>query len=352
MTASAPHTTDLTTCSDRDNGRPSGRGLTHRRFGLALGACAMGVAAGPSRAATDFPTQTITIVVPSPPGGPNDVLARLLAEHLRKAWGQTVLVDNRPGASGALGAQAVARSQPNGYNLLMASTGFLTTAVLNPKIGYDPFRDFTPVSLLATTGGVLAFNPKLPIRNWAEFLRYVRGRPDGVSMGNAGIGSSNHFYSEMIAEATGLKIHAVPYRGEAAMLGELTAGTLDFGLISMGAYRNLQQAGKVHGIAVTLAQRSPALPDLPTLVELGVPRVGSARGWFGLLAPARTPADVVQKLVGQIQAILRQPEMRTRLLDEYALTSLATTADEFATILRSEHAVWVESASRYGIKLE
>lgn len=300
--------------------------------------------------AAEFPSKPITFVVPAPPGGPTDVLARLLADDMRQAWGQPVLIDNRPGAGGLIATQFVARAPADGHTLLLAFTSHLTNPVLNPKAGYDPVKDFTPITLIANGGAVLAFNPALPISNWQDFLRYARSRPGGVSIGHSGAGSSTHIYAEMIAEATGLKVNPIPYKGEAPLQTELLGGTLEFGLLSIGPYARLADAGKLRAVATTL--RSPLLHDMPTFAELGVPGPGKVRGWFGVLAPAGVPPAIAQKISQQLQARIRQPAISTRLVQEWAFVPVASTPEEFGRTLQAEYGEWASAVKAYGIKLD
>lgn len=303
----------------------------------------------PGAIAADFPSKPISFVVPAPPGGPTDVLARMIAEDLRKAWGQPVIIDNRPGAGGLIATQFVQRAPGDGHTLLLAFTSHLTNPALNPKAGYDPIKDFTPISLLANGGAVLAFNPALPIKNWDDFLRYARERK-GVNMGHSGAGTSTHIYTGMIADATKIPVNAIPYKGEAPLQAELLGGGLEFGLLSIGPYVRLAQSGKLRAVASTI--RSPLLPDVPTFAELGVPGPGKVRGWFGVLAPAGVPPEVAQKISQRIQALVREPDMNARLINEWAFVPVGSTPEQFAQTLRAEYAEWVEAIKTQGIKLD
>jgi len=299
--------------------------------------------------ADDFPAKAITFVVPAPPGGPTDVLARLIADDLRKAWGQPVVIDNRPGAGGLIATQFVQRAPADGHTLLLAFTSHLTNPALNPKAGYDPINDFTPISLLANGGAVLAFNPSLRIKDWNDFLRYARER-GGVNIGHSGAGSSTHIYTGMIAEATKIQVNAIPYKGEAPLQTELLGGGLEFGLLSIGPYLRLAQAGKLRAVASTI--RSPLLPDTPTFADLGVEGPGKVRGWFGVLAPAGVPPAVAQKISQQIQRRVREPEIQARLINEWAFVPVGSTPEQFAQSLRAEYVEWVQAIKTQGIKLD
>ena len=299
--------------------------------------------------ATEFPTRPITFVVPAPPGGPTDILARMFAEDLRQAWGQPVVIDNRPGAGGLIATQFVQKAPGDGYTLLLAFTSHLTNPALNPKAGYDPVKDFTPITLLANGGAVLAFNPALPIKTWQDFLRYARER-GGVNIGHSGAGTSTHIYTGMIADATGIPVNAIPYKGEAPLQTELIGGGLEFGLLSIGPYVRLAQAGKLRAVTTTI--RTPLLPDMPSFADVGVPGPGKVRGWFGVLAPAGVPDAIAQKLSRQIQQHVLRPEVQARLITEWAFVPVGSSPEDFASNLRSEYAEWQNAIRSQGIKLD
>jgi tripartite-type tricarboxylate transporter receptor subunit TctC len=299
--------------------------------------------------ANEFPTKPITFVVPAPPGGPTDILARMFAEDLRQAWNQPVLIDNRPGAGGLIATQFVKKAPGDGYTLLLAFTSHLTNPALNSKAGYDPITDFTPISLIANGGAVLAFNPALPIRSWPDFLRYARER-GGVNIGHAGAGTSTHIYTGMIADAIGIPINAIPYKGEAPLQTELVGGNLEFGLLSIGPYVRLAQAGKLQAVASTI--HSPLLPGLPAFADVGVPGPGKVRGWFGVLAPAGVPDAIAQKISARLQQHVQRPEVHERLIKEWAFVPIGSSPEEFARSLRSEYAAWQQAIRSQGIKLD
>lgn len=300
--------------------------------------------------AADFPTKPITFVVPAPPGGPTDILARLLGEDMRKAWGQPVVVENRPGAGSMIATHFVARAPADGHTLLLAFTNHLTNPALNPKAGYDPLKDFAPVTLLANAGAVLAIPASSEIKDWKDFLRYAKEKPGGISIGNVGAGSSTHIYAEMIRDATGLPIHPIPYKGEVDLQAALISGNLEAGLISIGPYTNLAKAGKLRGMATTL--RSPLLPDMPTFSDLNVPGPGKVRGWFGVIAPAGTPSEITEKIARQMQQRLREPEVTSKLNDAWAFVLVGSTPQEFAKSLKAEYAEWTDAVKKYNIQLD
>ena len=300
--------------------------------------------------AAEYPAKPITFVVPGPAGGPTDILARMLADDMRQAWGQPIVVDNRGGAGGLIATQLVQRSPADGYTLLLAFAGHLTNPALNPKAAYDPVKDFTPISLLANAGAVLAYPPSLHLKDWNDFVSYARKKPGGISIGNPGTGTSSHIYAEMLREATGLNITSVPYKGEAPLYTDLLGGTVDFGFISIGPYVRFSQAGKLKGLATTL--RSQLIPDLPTFADLGVPGPGRVRGWFGVIAPAGVPPEVVDKLSKQIRASVTRPEVASKLVNEMALVPVGSTPEEFGAILKAEYGEWVRAIREFNIQLD
>lgn len=301
--------------------------------------------------AADYPTKTVTLVVPTPSGGTVDTTARLVAAELRTKLSRPVVVDNRPGAAGLLASQFVARAPADGHTLLFTLTSHLTNPVLNLKSGYDPIKDFAPVSLLITSGAVVTVNSNQTIGSWDDFLRIGRSNR-GVSFGHWGMGSSTHFYTAMIEDAARLKLTSVPYKGEAPVVTDLLGSSLDAGLVSINTFRGLARAGKVKGLAVTLGQRSPAVPDLPTLAELGIPGPGRLNGWFGVLAPAGTPPEIVNRLSQVLADYMKQADVRERLINEFAFTPVGSTPEAFDKLLKTEFAEWKKAATTYGIKAE
>lgn len=320
-----------------------------RRSALAAGAA---VAAGWRGAlAAGYPARTITLVVPTGAGGTLDATARLLADEMRAQLGASVVVDNRSGGGGAIATQFVARAPADGHVLLFTMTSHLSNAAIRSRSGYDPVRDFAAVSLFATSGAVVVVHPASPVRTWDDFVRAAR-TARGQSVGHWGVGTSTHFYAAMVEDVARLKLTTVPYRGEAALLAELMAGNLDAGFVSINAYRTLAQAGKLRGLAVTLRQRSAAVPDLPTLEELGVPGPGRLTGWFGLLAPAGTPAAAVERLSAVVAGYVRRPQVRAQLVEQLALAPEGSTPEAFGQLLQTEFADWKKAADAYGIQAE
>ncbi|HWT09519.1 MAG TPA: tripartite tricarboxylate transporter substrate-binding protein, partial [Roseomonas sp.] len=259
------------------------------------------------------PTRPIRFVVPFPAGGATDVVARVLAERLQESLGQPVVVENRTGAGGNIGVENVVRSAPDGTTLLMGTTGTLT---VNPhlyaNLGFDPLRDLAPVSMAFTTDHVLVVNPAVPAQTAQDFLALVRARPGALSYGSAGSGSSTHTVPELFKLAARVDIAHVPYRGSAPALNDLVAGTVQVMLDQIPSAIGQIQAGRVRALAVTGARRSPLLPDVPTLAEIGLPQA-QATSWGAVMAPGGTPAPIVLRVNAAIREALAQPAVRERL---------------------------------------
>ncbi len=285
------------------------------------------------------PTRPIRFVVPFPAGGATDVVARVLAERLQDSLGQPVVVENRTGAGGNIGVETVVRSAPDGTTLLMGTTGPLT---VNPhlyaNLGFDPLRDLAAVSMAFTTDHVLVVNPAVPAQTAQDFLALVRARPGALSYGSAGSGSSTHTVPELFKLAARADIAHVPYRGSAPALNDLVAGTVQVMLDQIPSAIGQIQAGRVRALAVTGARRSPLLPDVPTLAEIGLPEA-QATSWGAVMAPGGTPAPIVLRVNAAIRDALAQPTVRERLAAAGA-DGVSSSPDDLATLLREESAKW------------
>ncbi|MEO3471277.1 tripartite tricarboxylate transporter substrate binding protein [Roseomonas sp. CAU 1739] len=284
-------------------------------------------------------TRPIRFVVPFPAGGATDVVARVLAERLQESLGQPVVVENRTGAGGNIGVENVVRSAPDGTTLLMGTTGTLT---VNPhlyaSLGFDPLRDLAPVSMAFTTDHVLIVNPQVQAQTAQEFLTLVRARPGALSYGSAGSGSSTHTVPELFKLAARVDIAHVPYRGSAPALNDLVAGTVQVMLDQIPSAIGQIQGGRVRALAVTGARRSPLLPDVPTLAEIGLPEA-QATSWGAVMAPGGTAAPIVLRVNAAIREALAQPSVRERLAAAGA-DGVSSTPEELAAFLREESAKW------------
>jgi tripartite-type tricarboxylate transporter receptor subunit TctC len=312
--------------------------LIPRRLTLALASVAVLLPAmGHSQ--TSYPNKTINIVVPFAPGGSTDVLARRLGDKLAAAWGQPVVVANRPGAGGTLGADFVAKSAPDGYTLLMGVTGSNAIAqALYPKLPYDTIKDFAPVSMMVSAPLVLAVNPEVKATTAAEFLALVKSKAGALSYGSAGNGTSMHLTGEMYKQASDVSMVHVPYRGSAAMLTDLMSGEIQATFGDVLVLMPQIEAGKVRALAVTSKARHSMLPNVPTLDEAGL-KGFEALSWQGLFAPAGTPPEVVEKLSAEVNKAMQSPDIK----DFFAAQGFdvqGTTPAAFKTFVAAEVAKW------------
>lgn len=261
-----------------------------------------------------YPNRPIKIVVPFAPGGSTDALARLLAQRLTVAWGQTVIVENKPGAGATLGADYVAKSTPDGYTLLMGAAHHTIAQNVYTKLPYDFGRDFAPVSIVAMIPNVIVINARVPASNIEEFIALARREPGKLNYGSAGAGTAHHLIGEMFNLQAGVNIVHIPYKGSSPAVADLVSGQVQAMFDTVSSALPQIKAGKTRALAVTTAKRSSALPDVPTLNETVLPGfdVGT---WFGILAPVATPADIVAKLSAEIVKIVHTPEVTQQLLD-------------------------------------
>src|SRR5207237_4998578 len=249
-----------------------------------------------SAGAQDYPTRPIRVVVPFSPGGAVDGPMRVIAQEMSKSMGVGVIIDNKPGAGATIGADAVAKSPPDGYTLLLASQTNVISATLYSKLPYDAIEDFVPISLIGREPGVLVVHPSLPVKTFQEFVAYVKERPGRVDYASSGNGSGQHLFVALLASMTGMKMNHVPYRGSGQATADLLGGQVQLSIPGTAGMVGHVKAGKLRALAVTGARRSPQLPDIPTVMEAGVAGY-PAYGWLGLLAPRGTPAPIVDKLL-------------------------------------------------------
>jgi tripartite-type tricarboxylate transporter receptor subunit TctC len=303
-----------------------------------------------------WPAKPVRIVVPFAAGGTTDILARALAPELGKAFGQTFIVDNKPGAGGNVGADAVAKSPPDGYNLLMGTVGtHAINAALYPKMPFDPVRDFVPVTLVAGVPNVLVINPAKAaadkIANVADLIRYARANPGKLNMASSGNGTSIHLAGELFKSMTGTYMLHFPYRGSGPALLDLIGGTMDVMFDNLPSALPHIRSGKLKALAVTSATRSAAVPELPTVAEAGPVKGFEASSWFGLLAPAGTPADIVNRLQQETAKALQSAALKERLLSQGAIPGGQTPA-EFARFIAAETVKWAGVVRASGAKVD
>jgi tripartite-type tricarboxylate transporter receptor subunit TctC len=315
-------------------------------------AAVLGLAPAVGLPQAQYPVKPIRIVVGFPPGGTADILARVLAQKMTETWNQQVVVDNRPGAAGTIGANVVAKSAPDGYTILMAALASQAIAPsLFSSVPYDAERDFAPVSNVADLALVLVVNPALPVKTVKELIALAKARPMQLNYGSGGNGSSQHLATELFSMQAGIKMVHVPYKGSPLVLGDLIAGQLALSIDNPTTVLPQVKAGKLRALAVTSARRWPAAPELPTIAEAaGLPGF-EVIGWFGVVAPAGTPNDVVAKLNAEIVRILKLPDVRQRLSDQGA-EAAPSTPEKFGALIRSDAAKWAQVIKATGMKPE
>ena len=313
----------------------------------------MSLPAGHARAQTAaaYPSKPVRLVIPFPPGGPLDVIGRLIAQKASEDWGQSVVVDNRPGAGGNIGADLVAKSPPDGYTIVM---GALSTHAVNPslyaKMPYDAVKDFAPISLVAITPNVLVVNPSVPVNSAKEFVAYAKANSGKLSFGSGSNGSAGHLAGELFKVDTKTDIVHVPYKGGAPATQGLLAGDTQFMFDNLANAMAQVKAGKLKALAVTTAERSKLAPDLPTMAEAGLPGFDIST-WFGLLAPAGTPKDVIAKWNAEVVKILNSPDVRERLTAQGAEPA-PTTPEQFAAFIQSEIPKYARIVKISGAKVD
>jgi tripartite-type tricarboxylate transporter receptor subunit TctC len=318
---------------------------------LSLAAIAVSMSFSPSAQAQPFPSKPLRIVVPFPAGGTTDVLARAVAQKLTETLGQPVVVDNRPGAGGNIGAELVAKSPPDGYTLLMGTVG--THAInpgLYPKMPYDHVRDFAPVILVAGVPNVLVVNPSLPVNSVQELIAYAKANPGKLNFASSGNGTSIHLSGELFKTMAGVQIMHVPYKGSAPALQDMVGGQVQLMFDNLPSSLALIKGGKLKALAVTSSARAAALPDVPTMAESGLPGF-EASSWFGLLAPAGTPQPAIAKLNAEVARWLASPEAKEKLLAQGAIAA-GGTPEDFARHIAAETAKWQKVVKESGAKVD
>lgn len=297
-----------------------------------------------------FPAKPVRLVVPFPAGGGLDFTTRVIAQKLGDVWGQSVVVENRPGASGMIGAESVVRSPRDGYTLLSCSPAEVAlNAALYPKMSYDPLRELAPISLTAIYANVLAVHASVPARSWKELVALSRQTAGGIGFGSSGTGSTQHLTGEWLKRNAGINLLHVPYKGAAPATNDLVGGQIPMGILGAAPLIPHLKAGRLRALAVTTAKRAPALPEVPTLAEAGLKFESSQ--WFGLLAPAGTPREVIAKINADVQRVLALGEVKERLATQGGETH-GTTPEAFAAFLKAEHATYAKIIADAGIKVD
>ena len=312
--------------------------------------CAIGASAAWAQGPA-WPTRPLRFIVPFPPGGPLDITARLLAARMSESFGQPVLIDNRPGAGGSLGAELAARAAPDGHTLLM---GALSTHAVNPylypKLGYDPVRDFAPVTLVANVPNILVVNPAVKADSVKALIALARAQPGSLAFGSGGSGSGGHLAGELLKSAAKIDITHVPYKGSAPAVADLIGGQISFMFDNLASALPQIKAGRLRALAVTTARRSSFVPELPTMQEAGVAGFDIST-WFGVFAPAGVPAALIDRLHGEIVRILQLPETRERLA-AFGAEPVGNTPAQFAAFIKAEQPKYQRIIRESGAKAD
>ncbi|HZS65587.1 MAG TPA: tripartite tricarboxylate transporter substrate binding protein [Burkholderiales bacterium] len=301
-------------------------------------ALALALAIGAAGAQSDYPVRPVRIIVPSPPSGGTDIVARVLAQHFSNAFGQQFFVENKPGAGNVIGIEAAARAAPDGYTLLVSASTIALNSVLYKKVPYDPVRDFAPITLAATAPNILVVNPKLPPKTLADLIAAAKAQPGKLTYGTPGIGTSPHLCMELFKSMAGVDLQHVPYKGTAAAVMDIIGGQIDVAFATALTAKPLIDAGRLRALAVSGPRRVEALPGVPPVAEAGVPGY-EAMQWYGLLAPAGTPSAIIERVHAEAMVALRSPEMKARLAADGAEPA-GTTPAEFGAYIKRELQKW------------
>jgi tripartite-type tricarboxylate transporter receptor subunit TctC len=316
-----------------------------------VGAAGAAMACGAlTAAAQQYPTKPVRYVVPFPPAGATDILARFVAERLTPALGQQVVVENRAGASGNIGMEYVAKSPPDGYTVVMSTAAQFINETLYPKIPFSLPRDFTPVALIAHVPNIMEVHPSIPSRTVKEFIALAKSRPGQINYASSGSGTSIHMSAELFKMMTGTSMLHVPYKGSGPALIDLMSGQVQVMFDNLPSSMPYLRAGRLRPIAVTTAKRYAGLPEIPTIAESGVPGFEAVAA-FGMLAPAGTPREVVMRLNTEVNRALKQPDMQERFAQQGAIPA-PVTPEEYGAFVRSEIAKWAKVVKVSGAKVE
>ena len=301
--------------------------------------------------AQPYPAKPIRIIVPFPAGGTADIMARVVGQKMTETWGQQVLIDNRSGAGGNIAADLAARSAPDGYTLFLCTVG--THAVhqtLYEKLSFDPIKDFSAVAYIAGVPNVVVVHPSIPVTSVKELIGFIKARPGRINFGSSGTGSSVHMSGEMLKVMAGLDMTHIPYKGNPQAVTDLMAGQIELMITNMPSVIPYIQSGRLRALAVTTKARSPALPDLPTMEEAGLPGYESS-AWFGLVSPAAVPRDIVSKLNAEVMRIVGLEDVKRNLASQGAYP-LVMTPDEFGAFMKAETSKWAKIVKASGARAD
>lgn len=309
------------------------------------------LATGPARAA-EFPDRPLRMIIPFTAGGSNDIVGRLVAEHMSKRLGQTIVVENKGGAGGLIGTDLVAKSEPDGYTFLLGGSGsFLISSLVQPNVPYDIIKDFTPIGFIGNAPNVITVNPKVPVHNMKELqARAAKSKPP-MSFATPGVGTTGHALGAMIAQGLDVPLEFIPYRGTGPALTDVLAGRVDMITNAAAPLKPHIEAERLRAIAIAAPKRSEILPDLPTTVEQGFPQIQSAT-WYALLGPAGVPQDRVNKLHAALNATLAEKDVQKRMIEEGVEIEASPTPADFGKFLLEDRERWKQVVDRAGMKVE
>jgi len=314
---------------------------------LALAVCLLPLAAG----AQTYPSKPVRWIAPFPPGGGTDVISRTIAQKLTEAWGQQVIVDNRPGSGGTIGLAAAAKSPPDGYTIVLGQLANVGIAPgLYPKLPYDAEKDLQPVTVVLSAPLILVAHPSLPAKNTKELLALARSKPDSITFGSPGNGTTGHLAAEMIKGTTGVKMTHVPYKGASPAITGLLGGEIAIYVSSIPPASPFLKSGRLKALGVTSARRAPTLPDVPTIAESGLPGY-EVTNWYGVMMPAGTPREIIARLHRDIVRILKSPEVQARFASEGGEV-VANAPEEFAALIRTEIPKWTKVIKASGARVD
>ncbi len=326
--------------------------LTHRicSFAAIAGAALVTMLFATAAVAQTYPSKPIRIIVPFPPGGPTDMVARAVGQKLQERWGQPVIVENRPGGSTIIGVDLVVKSPPDGYTLLLGSNSLALNRYLIAKVPYDIDRDIAPVILVAKISNALVVHPSVPVHDLQQFIAYAKANPGKLTYGSTGLGTATHLFAELFSNMAGVQMLHIPYKGTGPAVVDLISGQINLMFDSLSTVIANAKAGKVRVIGLTNSKRSASAPEMPTLHEQGLTGY-EATGWFGIAAPAKVPADIIDRLNREIDTIIRQPDMAARLV-QIGSDVVGGSPDEFRAFIRSEAQKWGKVIRDANIKPE
>jgi tripartite-type tricarboxylate transporter receptor subunit TctC len=306
----------------------------------------------PQAPAQQWPSHSIRFVVPLPPGGSPDYLARLLSERLQPVLGQPLVVENKPGAAGNIARDFVAKAPPDGYTILMSESAHVMSAAVVAKLPYDPIKDFEPICLAATIPFGLTVNSSMPVHTLDEFIEYSKKSPKPLTYGTAGVGSPHHFAVELLRSMTGINVVHVPYKGSAGIIPALLSGEIDFTIAAENSLLPHYKSGKLRPIAIAASTRTAILPDVPTIAEAGPLPGYAVNVWLGVMGPAGTPRPVVERLNAEINKVVRDPQIVKERMNTVGLEAVGSTPEQLLETMKTELAKYTKLARDANIQPE